>query len=275
MNRNEEELIQKLKKLKLEQSIHPHQKEEMKMTIQKHAKKSSRSRKRKPLLISLAAVAVILIGSVLLYPMLSDFITAPPPENQEENQTSTSEENKETDDSTTIPSNEEVEENEPFQIVELGSEPSTIELEGMEEATTVYHYMIEPYGISYAIDAFLNHSYIVKNETVTYYPEYESVASVSLSVIENVEMEQVAEEMAQQFEAYEEVSDGEAFIDGNHDYPGWSQTALKPAEDGISSPIGYYLYQVGKNVLLIEYEYIAEAGDGMGPRLYMLIESIR
>src|SRR5699024_9638645 len=50
-----------------------------------------------------------------------------------------------------------------FSIEEHGEETATIMLEGTEEDTTVYNYTLEPSGISFQIDEFLN-NYKVEND---------------------------------------------------------------------------------------------------------------
>jgi hypothetical protein len=121
---------------------------------------------------------------------------------------------------------------------------------------------LEPYGIRYQMEEFLNH-YQVDENAVRYNTEAEN-ARIRLKVAEDAVLDVIVSELRSQY---------------TDDFIYKEEPSETPQEEnqyeGISQHFsGYYAYQIGENVLIIQYEYILEASDGMGPRLQSLRESI-
>src|SRR5699024_7998641 len=167
MTRNDDELMERLKKMKVKQTLDSEKKELMKMKIQKHARKKQRTAKRRSWFVWLAASAIILISGVLLYPVIIDDTALPSDENQQsdsgEHVTEPSPNQdpdayggaSDSDSSTDEEDNEESEESEDIRVEELGEESYELMVEGMEETSTLYQFRFEPYGIEYEIDELL------------------------------------------------------------------------------------------------------------------------
>src|SRR5699024_9342516 len=159
-------------------------------------------------------------------------------------------------------------------VEELGEESYELMVEGMEETSTLYQFRFEPYGIEYEIDELLR-SYTIVEDSVQHHLEDTDGASIRLSVKENNSIEEVAEKLAEDYhEKYEDVSEMEQPEDVDSPYSGLRQSALDTSGNEFDSFVGYYVFQVEKDVVLIEYEYMVEAGDGIGPRLQALVESL-
>ncbi|MGP4038509.1 hypothetical protein ACTWP4_01165 [Gracilibacillus sp. D59] len=292
MSHNEDELIKELKDLKTNAQLDPHKKESMKMALQKHAKKKRTKSTAKQTFIWFSTAAAILVCGVLVYTMINtDQITLPADDNQSNEEIGNAGEDTknpndmeglsvdetEDKDDMTIPGqdktpdkgendNEDVSPQD-FKVNRIGEETQTISIEGTEENTKVYKYRMEPYGIEYKVDEYFS-KYAIEGTTVRYHDESDKYASIRLYVEENAMIEELATEFQAQYsEKFDNVSEIEEPKDGNNPYSGLTFRAKNQHQ-------GYYLYQIEDNVLVIQYEYAIEAGDGMA-RLQSLIESIR
>ncbi|MGN8644829.1 hypothetical protein ACTNEO_01925 [Gracilibacillus sp. HCP3S3_G5_1] len=273
MSHNEDDLIKELNKLKTNAQLDPYKKESIKKELQQHAKKKRAKSKTKHTFIWLSTAAAVLICGVLVYTMITnDQITLPADDNEQNQEVGvTSEDPQNPDEMEGIDEGETPLENEPtnneeadtsFSIEETGTDTTTIVIEGNEEATNVTNFLIEPYGIHYQIDELLS-NYTIENNTIRHYSD-ENTASITLSVEEGTPIETVAEEMQTQYDITE---DPEELPATENSYVGLMQHSTPP-------PQGYYLYQIDDNVLIIQYEYDIEAGDGIDPRLGLLRQSI-
>ncbi len=286
MSHNEDELIKELKELKTNAQLDPQKKESMKMALQKHAKKKRTKSKAKQTFIWFSTAAAILICGVLVYTMINkEQITLPADDNQQNEEIGTAEEDvkepndmeglgvEDSDDSdrNTTLGEEETSDEEvsppDFKVDRVGEETQTIRIEGTEENTTLYNYLMEPYGIEYKVDKYFN-KYAIEGNTVRHHDDQDKYASIRLYVEENEEIEQLATEFQAQYsEEFDTVSEIKEPTDGDNPYSGLTLHANNEQQ-------GYYLYQIEDNVLVIQYEHAPAASDGMA-RLQPLIESIR
>ena len=275
-------LTEELKELKINQSLDPDKKEAMKMTIQKHAKKKGRSPKRKNWFIWLAATAVILISGVLLYPVVINEAVLPaddnkprsesPSEKDEPSQGDPNDTGKTDDDIGTGPPDQES--YDEAEVEELGTESYEIEIEGMTDPSTLHLFKMEPYGIHYEIDEILS-DYVIEDFTVKHHLEDEDMGFVKLTMEKNASMEDIADDFEQQYnEELEDVSVREQ-PEMDTPYSGLSQSGVDRSGDAYDSFVGYYVFQVEDDVLIIDYKYMVEAADGISPRIQEMIESIK
>ena len=275
-------LTEELKELKINQSLDPDKKEAMKMTIQKHAKKKGRSPKRKNWFIWLAATAVILISGVLLYPVVINEAVLPaddnkprsesPSEKDEPGQGDPNDTGKTDDDIGTGPPDQES--YDEAEVEELGTESYEIEIEGMTDPSTLHLFKMEPYGIHYEIDEILS-DYVIEDFTVKHHLEDEDMGFVKLTMEKNASMEDIADDFEQQYnEELEDVSVREQ-PEMDTPYSGLSQSGVDRSGDAYDSFVGYYVFQVEDDVLIIDYKYMVEAADGISPRIQDMIESIK
>lgn len=272
MNHNEDELQKELSKMKTSHSLDPQTKKSMKMTIQKHAKRKRKRAKLKRSAIWFSTAAALLIGAGLLFSTINSNQSVMPFE--EHNQTEyndTAEEGKEMpaegeENEETTESAAENTDPPPFSVSEQGTETQTVMIEGMENETTITNYTLEPYGIQYQIEEFLG-NYTMNNQTVRHYSDADN-AWVTLEVMEDASLDDVVSnvqtEYGSDFNYTEEPADTSQ---DENPYEGIRQHFSDP-------PQGYYAYQIEENVLVIQYEYVIEAGDGMGPGLQVLRDSI-
>lgn len=266
-------LTEELKELKMRQSLDPEKKESMKMTIQKHARKKRRSPKRKSWFIWLAAAAVILISGVLLYPVIINEAVLPADDNKPRNESPSGKDDpgKPNDDIGTGPPDQEI--YDEAELEELGTESYEIEIEGMTEPSTLHLFKMEPYGIQYEIDEILS-DYVIEDFTVKHHLEDEDMGFIELTMKKNASMEDVADEFEQQYnEELEEVSVREQ-PEMDIPYSGLAQSAVDRSGDVYDSFVGYYVFQVEDDVLIIKYKYMVEGADGISPRIQDMIESI-
>src|SRR5690625_392661 len=291
MKPNDDELMGKLKELKVNRTLDPKKKESIKMTIQKHAKKKKRPSKPKSMFIWLAASAIILISGVLLYPTITNDAVLPGDENQpsEETPTGTNDpgnqggadsggddgESDDPSDSIGSGENEEGNEDDDIQVEELGEETYDIMIEGMEETSTLYLFRLAPYEIDYEIDDILS-DYVIEDNSVKHHAEDEDAASFRLSVKENTTIDEVAKDFEEQYnEDYQDVTEMEQPSEVDSPYSGLSQSAVDTSGDTFDSFVGYYVLQVEDNVIVVEYNYMMEGADGIAPRLQEMVESFR
>src|SRR5690625_200074 len=292
MKPNDDELMGKLKELKVNRTLDPKKKESIKMTIQKHAKKKKRPSKPKSMFIWLAASAIILISGVLLYPTITDDAVLPGDENQPSEETPTGTDDPgnqggaddsggagddgESDDPSDSPGeNKEGNEDDAIQVEELGEETHEIMIEGMEETSTLHLFRLAPYEIDYEIDDILS-DYVIVDDSVKHHAEDEDAASFRLSVKEDAPIEEVAQDFEKQYnEDYEDVTEMEQPSDVDSPYSGLSQSAVDTSGDTFDSFVGYYVLQVEEDVIVVEYNYMVEAADGIAPRLQEMVESLR
>lgn len=289
MSNHDEELIKELKKLKIKNSLDSKQRESMKMTLREHAKKkqthTKHKAKTKKTFIWFSTAAAILICSVFVYYIANNNQLSMPIADQESSEQANdmAKDSNEAESSALLEEKAEesgTEENEAksveeenenageqettaFSIEEHGEETATIMLEGTEEDTTVYNYTLEPSGISFQIDEFLN-NYKVENDEVRFYSDAEN-AEVRLRVEEDTTVEQVLPTVQ---ENYEGENDATATQEGENPYSGMMQHYSDP-------PHGFYLYQIDNDVLITQHEYVIQAADGMQPRLALFRQSIQ
>ncbi|WP_017185851.1 hypothetical protein [Alkalibacillus haloalkaliphilus] len=153
---------------------------------------------------------------------------------------------------------------ESLSVKEISVDPTTILIEGMEEDTEVTTYDFQPYDITYQMDQFLTHVE-VDDYAVTHHNNYddEKRVEVTISVIEDQilnETQQMMEEQHSISESPSDLSQFETTFDGYH--------------QSIDIGEGYFILEIDSDVLMIEYSYPTEAGDGIWPRLELLINSI-
>lgn len=270
MNRNDDELQKELKQLKSSVSLDPQKKESMKTAIQKHARKKRKQAKFKKSAIWLSTAAALLICSVLLTDIITNNQSVLPTEEHDtfEYSESTNERAQKPAENTddTAETLEDSQVPEKLSVTEQGAETRNLMIEGMAEEVTVTNYTLEPYGIQYQIEEFLG-NYTVDDQTVRHYSDADN-AWVTLEVIEDANLDDavsdIQSEYGDDFNYTEEPADTSQ---DENPYEGIRQHFSDP-------PQGYYAYQIGENVLVIQYEYVIEAGYGMAPRLQALRESI-
>jgi hypothetical protein len=270
MNLNDDELQKELKDLKTSASLDPQKKESMKMAIIKHAKKKRKQAKLKQSAIWLSTAAALLICGVLVTNIINNNQSVLPTEEHDtsEYNESTSEKAQEPADNSddTAETFEDSQVPEELSVTEQGTETQTIMNEGMAEDVTVTNYTIEPYGIRYQMGAFLG-NYTTEDQTVRHYSDADN-AWITLEVMEDAKLNDVVSETQSEYSGdFNYTEEPTATSEDENPYQGIRQHFSDP-------PQGYYAYQIGENVLVIQYEYVIEAGDGMGPRLQALRESI-
>ncbi|WP_058308424.1 hypothetical protein [Gracilibacillus massiliensis] len=282
MSHNEDELMKELKDLKSKNSLETKKKETMKMALQKHAKKKRAKSKAKQTFIWFSSAAALLICGLLVYQMINnDQITLPAEDNQQKEETGiTSDDQKESDDAEGLDDGQdenEAEGNEEtanetedvspqdFKVDKVGEDTRTVMIEGMENEETIAHYRMEPYGIEYSVDTFLD-KYAIEENTVRYHNDYDTEASIIMYVEENANLEEVSSNLQNEYT-------GES--DGPYQLPEDDNPYLGIGQHFFDTPQGFYVYQIDENVLVIQYEYDIEAADGMNPRLEALRKSIQ
>lgn len=270
---DQEELERELKKLKISASMDKNKKKSMKKEIRKHAAKRRRRIKMKRSIpwISTAA-AVVVFSVILLSTFTNDESTLPIKEHgQSEYSESIDSKHKEPHE------NEGEDHDDPkdngeqdfnhIEVNEEGTETKTIMVEGMEDERTVMNYTLEPYGIKFQLAEFMdNHE--VEDSEVKYYSEGEN-AIVTMTVKDDARLEEVASDIQSEYtEDFVYTEEPSKTSQEENAYQGIKQHFSDP-------PQGYYVYQIKDDVLVIRYEYTLEAGDGMGPSLQALRESIQ
>ncbi|SFB31138.1 hypothetical protein SAMN04488072_11513 [Lentibacillus halodurans] len=268
MNFNEDELQKELKELKTSVSLDPQKKESMKNAIRKHAKKKRKRKKLKQSAIWFSTAAVLFICGVLLVNTINSNQSVLPADDhdQPENKANTGDTGKEAADSGQEGDTDDTA-SQQISVSEQGTETQTIMLEGTEKETTVTNYSLEPYGIYYQMDEFLG-NYTIDEGAVRHYSDDDN-AWIRLEVIEDVSLDDVVSDVQSDYsgDASETEESAETPPGEENPYHGIGQHFSSP-------PQGYYVYQIEENVLVIQYEYVIAAGDGMGSRLQALRESI-
>ncbi|MDV2583054.1 hypothetical protein [Alkalibacillus haloalkaliphilus] len=156
---------------------------------------------------------------------------------------------------------EEIEES--LSVKEISVDPITILIEGMEEQSEAITYELEPYGITYQMDEFLSH-FEVGDDSVTYHNNNDEVlVEVKLSVVEGQTLDETQQIMVEQHNLDDSLRDLSQF-----------DTTLEGYHQSVDTGEGYFLLGIDSDVLMIEYSYPIEAGDGIWPRLELLINSI-
>ncbi|UOQ86770.1 hypothetical protein [Gracilibacillus salinarum] len=284
MSHNEDDLIKELKDLKSNAKINDTQKEKMKMALQKHAKKKKARSKAKHTIIWFTSAAAILLCGILVYSMINQQqpLTMPAEEHSSERSQPGENEGKDPADVTTLDEEQESEEEdtdsdeenvspEEFKVDQVGTETTTIMLEGMESEISVQNYQMEPYGITYSIAELLDYYAIEGNKVRHHNNNSDMPISFTLSVMEDSTIDQIANNLETEYkEQYTNVNEQQEYMNNEYPYPSIAQSI-----ESNSSSTGYYVLQIDANVLVIEYDYPIEAGDGLGPRLEQLLQSIQ
>ncbi|MDQ0352160.1 hypothetical protein J2R98_001994 [Alkalibacillus filiformis] len=156
---------------------------------------------------------------------------------------------------------EEIEES--LSVTELTVDPITILIEGMEEQSEATTYELEPYGITYQMDQFLTHVEVGNNAVTHHNNNDEVLVEVELSVIEDQTLDETQQIMVEQHSLDDSQMDLSRF-----------DTTLEGFQQSVDSGEGYFLLELDSLVLMVEYRYPMEAGDGIWPRLELLINSI-
>lgn len=140
-------------------------------------------------------------------------------------------------------------------------------IEGMEEEVTVNKYEILPFGIAFKMDEDFG-SPEVRNGVVNFTTN-ENEYQVTLKVVEDTTLDEKVEELQKQFdsEQFNFVGELEDTPKGENGLVGKMQLFSDPTT-------GFYVYEVKDRLLVITYEYPVEGGDGMGPLLENLTDSI-
>src|SRR5699024_2098171 len=117
--------------------------------------------------------------------------------------------------------------------------------------------------------------YVIEDFTVKHHLEDEDMGFVKLTMEKNTSMEDIADDFEQQYnEELEDVSVREQ-PEMDTPYSGLSQSGVDRSGDAYDSFVGYYVFQVEDDVLIIDYKYMVEAADGISPRIQDMIESIK
>lgn len=273
MSKHDDQFLDELKGLKTMSSIDPKKKEEMRMTISKHAKKKRAQQKRKRQFVWMATAAAILLFGIVAATMINqqnmtvDEPGTPPeneqvqgqdPEEESEEEVNEEPENTPEEDLEEEEQPVEEEENRNLEVEVEGPYEETIMIEGMEESTTVLEYHITSHQISYQMNEFLGND-VIEDDKIVHTSDAENV-KITVEIINNTDLNDFA-----------------SGLDGD-------QTPLDPEENSFEGIMhhesgdiasGYYAYQINDDVLYIQFEYIIEAGDGVEPRLEKLRQSIK
>ncbi|GAA0307566.1 putative membrane-anchored protein [Gracilibacillus halotolerans] len=278
---NHQPLENKLKKLKLSSTLDLNKKEEIVMALQKEART-----KKKPnrFWIYFPTAAVIVLCGIFIYNVIidndashnaNDSNQEEPPvqqpieeDNKDETEDNEQETNVETDKTTNEEEDEQPtsEETGSLSITEGDSSKKTILVEGMEEEELFITYTLEPYDIQFEIADYIN-NYEINDDQVRFYTD-PSYSSITMEIKENTTPEAILPDIQQEYAANEPVEEVNDLPTDENSYYGVFQNFYDP-------PQGFYLYQIGDHVFVIQYEYGIEGGDGMDPRLEVLRKSIK
>jgi hypothetical protein len=147
----------------------------------------------------------------------------------------------------------------------------TTMIEGMEEEVDVTQYRLEPFGINYVMRTDMGEPNVEANQ-VTYATQIgDDVASVSLFVIADMSLDEVAGTMQNWFD-HQQVNitaPVQNIVNEATSYPGKLQYGQKSL-----AFVGYEAYQVEDVVLLTLNRYPFEAGDGMSAVIHELVSSL-
>jgi len=266
MKHNKDDMQKELRELKTTSSLNPQDKKAMISVIRKHARKKPKRKKLKQAAIWASTAAALFLAGILVFQMIDNDQSVLPADDHEGSEHDDNTDNKEPADNTNEEGINNTSDSPGFSVTEDGTKSKTIEVEGMEEEVTVTNYMLEPYGIHYQMEEFLG-NYHIENEIIRHYSDADNTW-VTFEVAEGAHIDDVVPEIQSQYSGDFSYTEEPAETSQNENpYLGIRQHFSDP-------PQGYYAYQIGENVLIIKYEYIIEAGDGMGPRLQSLRESI-
>ncbi|GEN46105.1 hypothetical protein [Alkalibacillus haloalkaliphilus] len=148
-------------------------------------------------------------------------------------------------------------------VEEVSVDPTTILIEGMEEDTEVTTYDLQPYDITYQMDQFLSHVEVGDDSVTHHNNNDEYRVEVTISVIEDQALNETQQMMEEQHNISESPIDLSQF-----------ETAFEGYHQSVDIGEGYFILEINSDVLMIEYSYSIEAGDGIWPRLELLINSI-
>ncbi|UOQ46639.1 hypothetical protein MUN88_11035 [Gracilibacillus caseinilyticus] len=282
MSHNEDDLIKELKDLKSNAKINDTQKDKMKMALQKHAQKKKARSKAKHTFIWFTSAAAVLLCGILVYSMINQHqLTLPADEHPTEESQPGENDTQDSDDVTILDEEQNSEEDdadsgeedvspEEFKVDQVGTEEATIMNEGMQEEITLQKYRMDPYGITYSMPELLD-KYAIEGKSVRHHDDKEYI-SISLHVVENNTIENISDNLNTEYrEQYNDVDDVTETTDENP-YEGLHQGGHNASSNEI---FGYYVYQINNNVLVIEYEYIGDAGDGISARKPIFLDSIQ
>lgn len=267
MKHNEDELQKELKELKIQGSLDPQNKKTMKSAIQKHAKKKRKRRKFKQVAIWASTAAALFLAGIFVFQMIDNNQSVLPADDHDEAEHDNYTGDKDaTDNEDQEVTNDNTTDSPGFSVSEGGTESGILMIEGMEDEGTFTNYTLEPYGIQYQIEEFLG-NYDVEEDSIRHYSDANN-AWVRLEVEEDAALDEVVPYLQSQYNGdFSHTEEPAETSQEQNPYEGIRQHFSDP-------PQGYYAYQIGENVLIIQYEYDIAAGDGMGPRLQALIESI-
>lgn len=142
-------------------------------------------------------------------------------------------------------------------------------IEGMAEQVEVTEYVIEPYGIKYQLRSAMGEP-AVENGQVVYRTQMgDDVATVAVEVWTDTALEDALKLTKEQY-----ASDGFA---GSEVRDASTETLTGKVsgfqEDGYY--IGYHVYALGSNAVVIHRSYPFDAGDGMAAVLNEMITSLK
>ncbi|MET3683900.1 hypothetical protein ABID56_002016 [Alkalibacillus flavidus] len=141
-------------------------------------------------------------------------------------------------------------------------EEETIMVEGMEEQAEVTTFELNPYGIVYQMDEWLT-PHRVEDGVVTHHNNAESVdVAINIRVFNDMTVNEALNQLSVDdgdFEAEEELANYDTSLEGIHYY---------------NAGEGFVAGTLGENVVVIDYHYPMEAGDGFWPRFERLLKTI-
>jgi hypothetical protein len=147
----------------------------------------------------------------------------------------------------------------------------TTMIEGMEEEVDVTQYRLEPFGISYVMRTDMGEPN-VEAKQITYATQIgDDVASVSLYVIADMSLDEVAGAMKDWFDQHQVniTAPVQDIVNEATSYPGKLQYGQKSL-----AFVGYEAYQIDDVVLLTLNRYPFEAADGMSAVIHELVSSL-
>jgi len=149
------------------------------------------------------------------------------------------------------------------------TEEKVREVEGMEQEVQVVNYEIQPYEILFQLDDDFS-SIDVNGTEITITREDVEDYKINLNVFEETTLDRAIDELQKQYneDDFEYVGDLEDDTN-DQDLVGKKQVFASPMITG------FYVYEIGDSVITIQYEYPEEAGDGMGPLIDDLSNSIK
>lgn len=155
-------------------------------------------------------------------------------------------------------------------LVETG-EVKEIEtqIEGSTEKVNVVEYMLQPYGIKFALRDAMGAPSVEDDQVVFRTQMGDDVATVAVSVKEGVDLETAVAEAALAYADGYEAGELEDLNREWYPYPGKSQHYRK---DGYY--YGFDVVDVDGALLVIHHSYPFDAGDGMGAVMHEMLASV-